>query len=457
MAAKVLGTTGVLYNDRRRFYLAENEFAELYTSETPFLSGLMNMGSESVDDPDFKMFEYRAGWVEPKFLANGSSNGNYAPGGDTISVATDGYAGVSAGDSIIGAVVDIYSNVSNYQTYKGTAVVTAYDSGTTNVTMKPLGKADSDVQKVSNIAPDDVFLVQTTAAGEGVTSPEAASDELEIVWNSTQIFRTPLELTGTLAAANLRGERERSRLRVNKGREHMMKLERAIFYGYRTGGIGGTANGAGSASDTTFVSHTTDANGKTIRTTMGVVPALLRYGRSSGDQQNLFSVNSSSYSYSNFVDDMNKIAQYNPSGGEFVAYCGDEMYGFWSKLLAGEGSLGFSAAQINVETRQTEFGLHVMRLFAPSGFVLNLVRAPVLRGPNKKRMVVVNPDNVKLVSYRNDAGERGENVSGSYSAIAYRTNIKTDDGYDGIKDEYFSDCGVGIQLVDSHSLWSLTT
>lgn len=105
MAAKVLGTTGVLYNDRRRFYLAENEFAELYTSETPFLSGLMNMGSESVDDPDFKMFEYRAGWVEPKFLANGSSNGNYAPGADSISVATDGYAGVSAGDSIIGAVV----------------------------------------------------------------------------------------------------------------------------------------------------------------------------------------------------------------------------------------------------------------------------------------------------------------------------------------------------------------
>lgn len=437
--------TGLLYTDRRRFYLNENDVAELYMSETPFLSGLMGMGSEQVDDPDYKMFEYRAGWANPKFLANGTATTGVP--GTQFAVNCDGAEGVSIDSSLIGAVVDIWDTTE--ATFRGTAVVVNVSG--VSVTFKALGLATSATQTLGNIVNNDVFRVRTTAAGEGVTSPDASTDELEVVWNSTQIIRTPLELTGTLAAANLRGQKERERYRINKGREHMMKLERALFFGYRTGGIGGTANGAGGGTDSSFTSHTTDANGKTIRTTMGVIPALLRYGRTSGDQQNVFSNSLASYQFDDFADQMDKIAQYAPGGGEFVAYCGSFAYSAWSKLMS--DSTFFATGQYNVEPMTTESGLHIKKLFTPSGIVINLVRAAALNyGGDKGRMVIVNPDNVKLVSYRPNLGDAGENGGGSYSSVAYNTNIKTDDGYDGIKDEYFSDAGVGLTLADSHAL-----
>ena len=441
--------TGLLYTDRRRFYLNENDVAELYMSETPFLSGLMGMGSEQVDDPDYKMFEYRAGWANPKFVATGTATTG-VPGAQ-FAVNCGGAEGVSIDSSLIGAVVDIWDTAE--ATFRGTAVVVNVVG--VSVTFKALGLATSATQTLGNIVVDDVFRVRTTAAGEGVTSPDASTDELEVVWNSTQIIRTPLELTGTLAAANLRGQKERERYRINKGREHMMKLERALFFGYRTGGIGGTANGAGGGTDSSFISHTTDANGKTIRTTMGVIPALLRYGRTSGDQQNVFSNSLGSYQFDDFADQMDKIAQYAPGGGEFVAYCGSFAYSAWSKLMS--DSTFFATGQYNVEPMTTESGLHIKKLFTPSGIVINLVRAAALNyGGDKGRMVIVNPDNVKLVSYRPNLGDAGENGGGSYSSVAYNTNIKTDDGYDGIKDEYFSDAGVGLTLADSHALMTFT-
>lgn len=406
------------------------------------------MGSEQVDDPDYKMFEYRAGWANPKFLANGTATAGTP--GTAFTVACDGPEGVSIDSSLVGAVVDIWDTTE--ATFRGTAVVTAVSGA--NVTFKALGLATSATQTVGNIVNNDVFRVRTSAAGEGVTSPDASTDELEVVWNSTQIIRTPLELTGTLAAANLRGQKERERYRINKGREHMMKLERALFFGYRTGGIGGVANGAGGGSDSTFVSHQTDANGKTIRTTMGVIPALLRYGRTSGDQQNVFSNTLATYTFDDFADQMDKIAQYAPGGGEFVAYCGSFAYSAWSKLMA--DTTFFGTGQYNVESATTESGLHIKKLFTPSGIVINLVRAAALNyGGDKGRMVIINPDNVKLVSYRPNLGDAGENGGGSYSSVAYNTNIKTDDGYDGIKDEYFSDAGVGLTLADSHALMTM--
>jgi hypothetical protein len=39
-----------------------------------------------------------------------------------------------------------------------------------------------------------------------------------------------------------------------------------------------------------------------------------------------------------------------------------------------------------------------------------------------------------------------------YRPHKFATNIKTDDGYDGQKDEFFSDEGVGIQMIEKHSL-----
>ena len=447
--------TGVLFDDRRRFYLDENTFSELYMSETPFLSGLMNVGSEATDDPDYKMFEYRATWANPYLTvvttaAWGASPA--IPGTDSGVITVSSGNGIPISGGLVGALVDIWVDGTNptsaYTQYKGTAVITTVPSATT-LTLKVISNPNVTNQAAAAIVNGDKLWLRTSAAVEGAESGEAFSNDLQVVWNSTQIIRTPLEMTGTLASANLRGEKERQRQRINKGREHMMKLERAIFNGVRTGGIGGEHYGTGAGSDSNFVSHQTlTAGGTQLRTTMGVIPALVRYGRRTGDQQNVFFNTASTYSFNDFVDQTDKLAQYAPGGGEFVAYCGSEAYSLWSKI--GSNNLSFAAGQIQIENTTSDLGLHVKKVFAPSGVVLNIVRAPALNyGQLKTHMVVVNPENAKLVSYRSNIGEA---PGGSYSAVTYNTNIKTDNGYDGVKDEYVSDVGVGLTMMESHAL-----
>jgi len=457
MAVDSLGVTGVLFNDRRRFYLDENTFSELYMSETPFLSGLMNVGSEATDDPDYKMFEYRATWANPylnvtAFSGTGWGASPAIPGTDSVTISVTSGNGIPISGGLVGALVDIWVDgtapSSAYTQYKGTAVITSVPSATT-LTLKVISNPNVTNQAAASLVVGDKLWLRTSAAVEGAESGEAFSNDLQVVWNSTQIIRTPLEMTGTLASANLRGEKERQRQRINKGREHMMKLERAIFNGVRTGGIGGEHYGTGAGSDGTFVSHQTlTAGGTQLRTTMGVIPALIRYGRRSGDQQNVFFNSASGYTFNDFVDQTDKLSQYAPGGGEFVAYCGSEAYSFWSKI--GSNNLSFAAGQIQIENTTSDLGLHVKKVFAPSGVVLNIVRAPALNyGQLKTHMVIVNPDNAKLVSYRSNIGEA---PGGSYSAVTYNTNIKTDNGYDGVKDEYVSDVGVGLTMMESHAL-----
>ena len=38
----------------------------------------------------------------------------------------------------------------------------------------------------------------------------------------------------------------------------------------------------------------------------------------------------------------------------------------------------------------------------------------------------------------------------------YQTNIKTDNAFDGVKDQYMSDEGIGITQINSHSLMKIT-
>ena len=46
--------SGVLYTDRRDFYLTPNTVAELYKEVTPFVSVLGRFGTKRTYDPDFR-------------------------------------------------------------------------------------------------------------------------------------------------------------------------------------------------------------------------------------------------------------------------------------------------------------------------------------------------------------------------------------------------------------------
>tara|TARA_Y100001963_G_scaffold64038_1_gene89275 strand:+ start:9337 stop:10707 length:1371 start_codon:yes stop_codon:yes gene_type:complete len=455
MAAKDLysgSSTGVLFTDRRNFYIDPQVVKELWTDVTPFTTVIANRETRNVPDPVFKMFEHKQPWIKQSFT---SASNPAAPGANTESADFDiaaGYVGLPAPDaSWLGLVVECWDSTET--TNRGVAVVTTVtDSNTIQVT--PIN-ADMD------IASGDIFHVVGNAHGEGGYSPEAWADELKVVYNSCQIFKNPLEITGTLLEAALRGESsELARLRMQKSQEHKIQKERAFLFGKRVGGTGlqesAYADGYNDTNaDETFADGGIDGpavgtiaspagsgSGK-IRMTYGMVSAIENYGESTTthDNQNIFTASEASYTYSNFVDDMEKVFQYVPTSGVKKAFVGAGALGYWSKMAGNSGFAGNNGWSVNLgDMKRDALGFNYRVLETPHG-MLQMIPTPALRGPYNKYMLVVDDDNLFHSQYR---------------APMYQTNIKTDNAYDGVKDQYFSDEGIGITNINSHALIKIT-
>jgi len=452
MAAKNLAASGVLYTDRRNFYLSPQVTKELWTDVAPFTTTVSNMGTVRPPDPDYKLFEHRSGWMEQKFQLNdGSANAwsstNGAPGETLVLDAVDGITGLDSAvsSSYLGLEVEIYADdgAGNIDpaAYQGLALITTIVVAGA-VTLTSLGNATDANFYCGAVADDSHFLVQGNAFGEGTEAPEAWADELSVVFNSSQIFKTPVEVTGTLYEAALRGySDELARLRSEKSKTHKIQKEKAFLFGMRTTGIGGAANNAGGGTDSTFIDHISDAGSKIVRTTMGIIPALRRYGSTSGVAKNLIEIDEATYSYSNFVDDTEKVFRYVPSVGVKYGFAGAGMLSYWSKMEQTSGIHANSGWSVTIEgTQRDSLGFNYRTLITPHGQI-RLIPTPALRGPYANTMLVIEKEQMQHIVYRKPM---------------FQANIKTDNAYDGIKDQYFSDEGVGFTLMEAHSYWWLS-
>ena len=432
---KLLKASGVLYTDRRNFYVDPQVTKELWTDVAPFTTLISNIEQRDVPDPTFKMFEHRNPWVKQEFQSATNVAERSAADAESDNMDITGIKGLaaSADSSYVGLVCEVWDSTKS--TKRGNAIISSVVDANT-IKFKVMGDAAIDV------ASGDFFIVVGNAHGEGSSAPDAWSDELGVVWNSTQIFKTPLQVTGTLEAAVLRGESsELARLRRMKAQEHKMQKEKAFLFGKRVGGTGLDIYD-GSTSDSFADGGRTDAAGNLIRSTYGIISALENYGisSSSDDDQNIFTVDSS-YAYGNFVDDTEKVFQYIPEVGVKRAFVGAGALGYWSKMAGASGLAGNSGWTVNLgDMKRDGLGFNYRLLETPHG-MLQLIPTPALRGPYNKYMVVVSEENLFHAMYR---------------PSMYQTNIKTDNAFDGVKDQYMSDEGVGIQLIESHHLFKIT-
>ena len=302
MGAKNLSASGVLYTDRRDFYLDPGLVKELWTDVAPFTTMLSNQETRAVPDPTFKMFEHRQPWQEQKFQLNANPASVAAAAELGSACAVNNVKGLNAtvDASWLGLVCEVWDSA--LTTLRGNVIISVVGS-TTSLKYKNISNAAIDA------AEDDWFIVVGNAHGEGGYAPEAWADELKVVYNSTQIFKTSLEVTGTLLQASLRGESsELARLRLQKSQEHKIHKERAFLFGQRYGGTGlgesAFADGLiGADVDETFAdggvtgaATATDGTGGSgtglVRTTYGILPAIIAYGNSTTthDNQNYFSI-----------------------------------------------------------------------------------------------------------------------------------------------------------------------
>jgi len=431
--AKNLGGSGVLYTDRRDFYIKPNVVKELWTDVTPFTTVIANQNTISgMSDPTFKMFEHRNPWVN-QTLTLGTDSANIAPGADSALLKVKSSSNVGgSGSHWVGLEVDIATSAG---ALLGQGVIKSWDndfddsgSGTEpGIVITVLNSYDAGG---IDFADDCVATVIGNAHGEGTNSPEAWSDDLSVVYNSCQIFKTPLEITGTLLEASLRGEsKELARLRTMKSQEHKIQKERAFLFGANPKGI------SGGFSDIEAVA---DAGGKAVRSTMGIVSALKKYGNSSGDAQNVFA-SSDIDTYPEFVDAMEKIFQYVPTAGIKRAFVGPGALGYFSKQGGGTNDQGWakgSSWTVNLgDMKRDALGFNYRMLETPHG-MLQLIPTPAFRYNYSKHMLIVDDDNLFHAQYR---------------APQFQASIQAND-YDGVKDQYMSDEGIGISLLESHAL-----
>jgi len=433
------GSGGVLFTDRRDFYIDPQVVKELWTDVTPFTTVISNRETRQTNDPLFKMFEHRNPWVKQYCYNNASTNALNVDGSTTTAITIDNINNLSSGPSdgsFVGLVFDVWTE--DYGDYRAQVICqSSTDSVMTVQTLKTA--SGSNYTMVDN----DILLVVGNAHGEGSSAPEPWYDELKVVYNSTQIFKTPLQVTGTLLQASLRGESsELARLRSQKSQEHKMQKEKAFLFGKRFGGTGLGESFKGTPDDTFGDTGNTDTAGNLIRTTYGILGAVNDYGQSTttADEQNIFTI-SSSYDYGSFVDDMEKVFQYVPESGVKRAFCGAGALGYWSKIAGTSNLAGNSGWTVNVgDMKRDSLGFNYRILETPHG-ILQLIPTPALRGPYNKYMLIISEENCFHAQYRNPM---------------YQTNIKTDNAFDGVKDQYFSDEGVGISLIDSHHLFKIT-
>jgi len=440
MAAKTLttgGSSGVLYTDRRDFYIRPNVVKELWTDVTPFTTTISNRNVVSgLPDPTYKMFEHRNPWQKQEFQFAGTvtvtDDKAVSSAVDIDNVVGLGGTATAADSSWLGLQVDIWDSAKT--TKRGSAIVAVIDGN--NIKLKNLSSAAGDDSGDIAVQNDDYGIIVGNAHGEGTESPEAWADEIEVVYNTCQIFKTPLQITGTLLESSLRGESsELARLRDIKSQEHKIQKERAFLFGQNPYGL------SGSFANLEDMTDGATTSGNVLRATMGIIPSIEKHGATSGDDQNQFTISEASYSYGNFVDDMEKVFQYVPEAGMKRAFAGMGAMSYWSKMAGSSGLAGNSGWTVNLDNMQRDtLGFNYRVLETPHG-ALQLIPTPALRGPYNNHMLVVSDENLSLMQYR---------------APKFQANIKTDNAYDGVKDQYMSDEGIGVTLIESHKLFKIT-
>lgn len=436
-----LGTDGVLYTDRRDFYPDAMDVATDYASQAPFLSMLMARGPKKVNDPDYKLFEYYERFLNQRLQVNagaGASWGTDGSPGDTLSVAVDNPNNLNVNSSLVGLIFKAFDSTylsdPGGATYKGHALCTGIDPSTTTLTLKSLGSQSDADHAASALADDDVLVVVGAAYGEGAEAPEPDYDDLQTVFNSVEDFRTAVEITSTLRATALRGERdELARLRRVRFKEHKQRIDYALWFGIRVGGIG-------AGNDTEFLSHIHDAQGRKVRTTMGLITALERYGDSTTTSatQNVFSVNEATFTYEDWIDVTEKLFQYAPDDDAMVAFAGPKFISYLTKLALSENN-GWTIEMS--DPRANRIGFNFRELLTPHG-LLRLVPEYGWRGtPYEGALAVIDENSVDLRHHE--------------EANAFYTNIKTDNNPRIIKDEYYSNLGLGIRQIKKSALIKL--
>ena len=192
-------------------------YRELFTLLEPNgsapLQALLSMtSSESVDDPKYNHFRDEV----PDRVLKINNGGGYNNSATSLTVYSDGdIKFVTAGTTLV--------NLNTGEVMRASADC----SGTTLTVERNVGGTSS------TITDNDDIAIIGHAAVEGSTSPTALAYDPTTDFNYTQIFKTPVQISGTLQNTYLRtGSKEQENV-MKALKMHMADIERSFFWGRR--------------------------------------------------------------------------------------------------------------------------------------------------------------------------------------------------------------------------------
>jgi hypothetical protein len=430
------GILGNLFTDRRQFYVDPFRYSELFQAITPFISAMVDKAQvrTNLPDPIFKMFQHSEPWVKQEaVVASVTGAVSDDDNGNTITLTSvTGLDSISS-DSLVNGQFEVWNATKT--TLRGQILITANSSGT--YTVKSLKAA-----AVTGFVATDILVYIGTAYGEGAESGNAWGDSLVTVFGSTGIHRTPVEVTGTLYTASLRGaNKELARYRMQKLANHKILENKRILRS--TNIVGTNHDEAGTFADkgrTGAVNGSAAAGGK-VRTPYGFLSTILDYGTSTetSDSQTIFN-RAGGLTWNQFVKDQMKTHQYTNYDGTRDWFCGPEAFGYWSMLdtsATGESKLRSGIKLSGLQNSSGGYGYNFRYIEGPFGMD-RLILDPSLKDEYPNYMFSPSWNNVYYAIYR---------------SFVWKTAIKDENfnGFDGIKDEYFSDTGVGTTQIRSHA------
>ncbi len=324
---------------RRTFDLIGEKIHEIWPHEAPFQVFLNKLAKEPTIDPKPYKLVHEAGYVDKVFFSGGTgAESNWAvqktvDGSDNVGFLIPGMVlrVKSTGGSTPGDVVLLVQTVDTQQQIDCDTV-----SGT-----------------IGDITDNDLVQVISTGFARGTDKATATYDTVSTEFSYTQIFKTVVDVTGTMKATELFGGSEYKRLMSDKAREHKVEIERQWVLGKISGTL-------------------VDASSNTVYLSEGML------GYIETNNTNIFTNEYGNYPWDDFVDDME--TWYNKGGNrstnEKLFLSGASVVSHFSKI--GEGKL-WADATVNMSIGEAAPGLRVYSITHPWG-ILNVVHEPVLRG-----------------------------------------------------------------------------
>jgi hypothetical protein len=396
----------------RRKYAMTNEIKELWPDETPFLTLSANMRREPTDDPNPRKMVHKSGWVDRRFFAAGAGSWSSTANGASIDggVSVDNGAAANVGFLVAGLVC-------RAKTSGGDTVFFI-----NNVVSQKHIDAISISSSPNAIADNDQIQVIGTSFVRGADKATATYDVVDYEATATQIFKTTIDVTGTLQATGLYGGSEYDRLSADKFKEHKTDIERSLlFSAYSSTG-------------------TSDASSNVYWTTYGIVT----YIEDNSTTSNVFTREYNSYNFDDFIDDMEAwfTKGGNRATNEKLFLAGSSQVAFFSKIA--DGKL-WADAKINIDSNMSAFGVDVQQIKHPFG-TLNLVHEPLFRGDSTNSFYKDYGCGVDMMNYSYRPLE-GNGISRDTHLIE---GLQTT--YDKTIDQYLTEVAGHPTLAETHAL-----